>query len=464
MSNGYTKARVDLLDENTGQHIVDVEIISDSKEIFYNNDKPLPKAFGDLEKGTTFDHYPISSIVDNLLYDEVQPKITEYISSNTDDISGNENVVISKCVGSTVDRFYISIHGEFGSEDKITTTICIEALDGSHHKADTYIITRPDPKTDSFDYTFEVDDISKDTDIRIDVGKNKGKMISYRFVSPIYVGWVSPKGIFDWQGNLILKETEYRMQSIVDNPNKKTEIRYVQKSNQLAMIVPDINYDTREQLNPFIMIPQSWEKLRAIIDMNGNNITNSYARAIDININHNKMTLEKYIVYISRETFNDDEEFIKAVKYVTDTEAPTNVNMDKYDRFHTPLMVGYSVRHEVPLDERFYRKTYGELLRMKYPYPGLITYVEDINTSFRFENGHWAPFGNKVHIIEDWQNELTESFGGWDDLAIDATTGKIYKKRYNSVWERWGDLKVDINTQTVKINMANNGGDNNATD
>ena len=115
--------------------------------------------------------------------------------------------------------------------------------------------------------------------------------------------------------------------------------------------------------------------------------------------------------------------------------------------------MGFSVQYNAPLDERFYRKTYGDLLAMKYPYPGLQTYVEDINTTFRFEKGHWTPVSTKTHIIES-MSELTEELGGWDDVAINAYDGKLWKKRYNNQWERYGDIKFEDGTWIGKENIG----------
>lgn len=450
MSDVKMKARVTLLNETTGEEISEVEIVTSSDEIFYNNNKPLLKDIGKLKKGMTFENYSLGAIVDNLLYEDTPPVISSYILSNGDADTVFQDISIAKALGSTINPFTIAVNGIYGSEDSMAVTINISSPDGSN-KSETKVIERYTPDQMEFSLIFEIPEIKKDTDIRIDAGIAQGPVVKYRFVSPVYVGWITPK-VINRFGNLVRENTEHYLQQLIEDPNSKVEKRYVEKSNQLAMVVEGTNYNTREKLNPFILIPQSWDKLKAIVDMNGNNITNSFARGLDININNVGDKFEKYIAYISRQTFDIDEEFIRAIQYVVD-KTPMDVNMDKYDRFHTPLLVGYSVRQPIPLDERFYRETYGELLRMRYPYPGLQTYVKEINTTFRFENGHWTPIGNKLHIIDDWEGQLTPELGGWDDIAIDANSGRIYKKRYNNMWERWGVFNVDLTAKKVKIDI-----------
>lgn len=444
MSDIYRKARVQLLNDSTGEAIGEVEIISDSQEIFYNNDRPTLKQIGNIPAGTTFDKTSVADIIDGLLYEEVDYHAYSYTTSNGDLNNVSEDTTIIKPITSRVGDFTLNAILKFGSKDKISCTVEVSRPDG-YSWTSTITVERSGVEQYKI-VSFNIKGFDSDTAIRV----SNGPIITYKFVAPTYIGWVTPEVIKE-DGELDMIAVANRIQELIDHKFKTLETRYVDKSDQIAMIVPGINYDTRERLNPCILIPEPWGGLTSITDMNGNNIANSYAMCHGIKILTEGNKTVECIAYVSRQTFDDDEDFIRAITYKVDMNQQT-VNMGNYEGNATPLTVGYSVMYNIPLDERFHRKTYGDLLKMLYPYPGLQTYVEDINTTFRFEHGHWTPVSTKTHIIED-RDELTSDFGGWDDIAINSTNGEIYKKRYNNVWEMWGTIKVNTDNNTINLDM-----------
>lgn len=451
MSEVYLKARVLLLDENTGKSIGECEIVSNSKEIFYSNSNPLPKAVGNMPAGTTFDKASLSDILDDLLYDKTSPYISRLISSNGDINNIDKDINIIRPMGSQVDDFTISMNINFGSYDKATVKLCIYT-DGME-KSESKLIQKVSDSDISSPVSFDIVGFNKDASILFEVTSGNDRYISpeikYKFVSPIWVGWIKPDTLNEI-GELDKTTAEDNFQELIDHNFKTLNKRFVDKSDQEAYIVPGINYDTREHLNPCILVPQTWGEVKRISDINGNNITNSFAHIVGLDINNDGNNIEHYIAYVCRHSFDDDSKIVKGITYEWN-ESIQDTNMANIAGNGIPTITGFSVQSPVPLDDRFYRKTYGELLSMLYPYPGLQTYVEDINTTFRFERGHWTPVSTKTHVVESI-DELTEDLGGWDDLAINAMDGKIWKKRYNNQWERYGDIKAEDGKVTFELN------------
>ena len=76
-----------------------------------------------------------------------------------------------------------------------------------------------------------------------------------------------------------------------------------------------VNYDTREKLRPCILVPVDTGQISTITDINGTNITNSYAMYVGMDLLLNPNRTVPYIVYISRRSFDNDDEIVKSIKY-----------------------------------------------------------------------------------------------------------------------------------------------------
>lgn len=446
----YLKARVQLIDENGDKH--DCEIISDSKEIFYTNQRPMPSSVGNIPVGTSFDKASLADILDDILYDKISPIINNITFSNGDVTELNEDIAITKPKGYHIDDFTLSSVVQFGSHDEITVNLYV--ITGENKKVQSQTISRNSVKITEQVVSFEVEGFEGETSIVLEAVAGTDRQISakiyYQFISPIWVGWIRPD-IINSIGEMDKSVAEDYFQEWIDHEFSTLEKRWTVKSNQGAFIVPNIGYINRQWLAPCILIPESWGELKRITDTNGNNIINSYATKQGLDICYQGVNIEHYIAYVSRQIFAIDNELIRGVTYVTDT-SDQDINLDNFKGNGIPMISGYSMQYNIPLDERFYVKTYGDLLGIKYTYPGLMTYVEDINTTFRFEKGHWTPVCTKLHVVENY-DELTAELGGWDDLAINAYDGKIWKKRYNNQWERYGDIKAEdiaINISLIK--------------
>lgn len=455
MSDLYLKARVLLLDEKTQETIGECEIVSDSKEIFYNNPNPLPRAVGNMPAGTVFDKASLANILDDILYDKACPWLGRLTSSNGDISNTAGDIEIIKAYGTQINDFTMTTTVYFGTYDEVTVNLYVYTEDDNY--TSTVSVKRPSSSIGDIPVSFDVPGFNKNADIWVEVvaGNDKfvGPRINYRFVSPIYVGWIT-SDILNEEGNLDKETAEHYFQELIDHNFNTLDKRFVDKSNQAAFIMPNINYDTREYLLPCILVPQTWGEVKKITDTNGSNITNTFAYKTGLDINTHEIYIEHYTAYVCRHEFANDSNIIRGITYIWDDNVQ-DINMANIYGRGIPMITGFSAQYNMPMDDRFSCKTYGDLLSMKHPYPGLQTYVEDINTTFRFERGHWTPVSTKFHVIESLE-ELTEEFGGWDDLAINAMDGKIWKKRYNNQWERYGDIKAEDGKVTFELNKEDN--------
>ena len=134
-----------------------------------------------------------------------------------------------------------------------------------------------------------------------------------------------------------------------------------------------------------------------------------------------------------------DSSYVSTIKYCfIKSDGVTYPNTDDFYGSGIPISSSFDIQCEVPVDSRFVVPTYNDLLQLMFTYNGLLTYVEDIDTFFRYTKGTWLPTSTRVWVIED-SSVLTAEMGGWDDVAI-CTNGTIYRKRYNNVWEEWGNI------------------------
>lgn len=438
-----TKVRIELLDENTGNPITEVDAITSSETIIYTNPNPTPADVGSLPKGTTFNKTPLKTILDGILYSYKEPTIKEIKIENTDfPYSITVDKTIVKQRHTIVPSFQYSVTVENGTA---TTLSCIVKVykDDATVDQHTAQINTEIGKTYSFNFT--INEISQDSTIHITIidGTNTivGPYIRYKFVDPIYIGFATPTLLTDY-GELV----EENLETIINYfegviPDVNTDFlttRYVEKSDQYATSY-DVDFDHKKIMNPIILIPQYWGNALAILDSNGLNITKSYSLISGVNLNMYEDEVISYLLYMHRGSFDINSTFISGIKYCFELpETEEYPSLSEAVGKGTPISAPFDVQYEVAIDSRFVVGNYQDLLGIKFPYNGLLTYVEDIDTFFRYVRGTWLPTSTRVYVIES-EETLTEDFGGWDDVAI-CTNGNIYRKRYNNVWELWGTI------------------------
>lgn len=442
MSNDIVKARVELLDETTGEHKSDVDVITSAEQVLYTNETPIanPSPIEDIKPGTTFFNEPISGILDKMLYPYTAPSIilNKTILSNNDlDINRDlvNDTYIYKEAGIPVESFMLGATVTIGSLGVITPTLIINKEDGTSEVLDGDTI-KGEPNSNHL-IQFEVPELTITSSLELYITDHHSKIhcphIIYTFVDPVFCGFTNIKSIVD--GKVDEEVLVANLEFFIKNNSKNLEKYIGPKINIRQFIRTDVNYDTKERLRPVLMIPKTWDSVLAIKDLNGNNISKNYIiETASVQINDNRLI--EYIIFVHRDIFYNNEKIISSIIYDFSSDSSA---LNNYNGKGIPITSSFDVLYNHPLDSRFVVDEYKDLLTILYPYEGLITYVKDIKTSFKFVNNNWIVCDNKLHLVES-TDELTEDFGGWDDVAIISNGGAIYRKRYNNIWELWGNI------------------------
>ena len=442
-----TKVRIELLDEDTGTPITEVDAITSSEVIMYTNSTPMPANVGSLDKGTTFDNVSLKTILDGILYSYAIPTIKEITIDNSD-FSNTviNNTTITKQKHSTVPSFAYTVSVDNGTSNMLSCVLKVYKSDSTVEQQTAQVNTEIGK---SYNFTFNISEITMDSTIEVTIsdGINSitGPYVYYKFADPIYVGFASPDIMTDY--NELIPDNMDRIVSyfegIIENPSEGyIETRYSDIADQNAIFYKDISAEERVKLNPFILVPVQWGNPLAIIDSNNLNIIKSFSFISDVALNVYEDEVVSYILYMHRGSFNIDSSYIGRIKYcfTQPSDGTMYPDVDEMSGNGVQITSPFDIQYDAPIDTRFTVKTYEDLIKMSYPYNGLITYVEEIDTFFRYnENkGGWLPTCTKVWVIDDTA-QLTENLGGWDDVAIE-TDGTIYRKRYNNIWEIWGNI------------------------
>lgn len=437
------KARAELLDELTGKPITEVDILTSSETVFYTNSDPLLEDVGDLKAGQKFDKYRLDKILDNLLYKYTKPTISVLSTNNTDfpDIV-SESTTVLKPKGSNIKEF--SITGTFiaGTQKNITASLKIYYPDSTVY-TDTKQLTVEPSKT--YVASFAVPAITKSSSIVFSIFDGvemvEAPRLIYKLVDPVFVGFADPKLLnenleldiariseyYDYFINLIKSSSKLIKAEYLDVPAEPLDIRAMSTNITGETVV----------FNPFILVPTTWGDVSSITDMNGFQILKMYTTLPGFNLKiYDDSTTVSYILCMSKTSINTNSKFVEGITYRFHDTVPDISNVGGSG---VPIMSSFTLNATLPLDDRFTVKTYEELLNMAFPCNGLITFVEDINTYFSYKNGNWLPTSTRVVLIED-NSLLTDTFCGWDDVAINASTGQVFRKRYNNAWELWGVL------------------------
>lgn len=443
MSDVKQKVRIELIDKNTGKYLTDVDAITSAEVIYYSNENPIPKNVGDLPAGTTFDEVPLNIILDNLLYSYTSPTI-QSISTTSPDFPSviKESKELLKEKGSTVNSFRYIVSFTAGTEKILTCILKIYKDDAKTYKQTAQIEAKPGS---SYTAEFEIPDINIGSNIEISIFDGRetvvGPYLKYTFVDPIFVGFMDPD-ILDDNYELLEENMENiydRVTATIENNPDQLQKRFsIIRSDQQSFSM-NLDYDHKKKANPAILIPSYWGNISSITDTHGNNIINSFTvlSGLHLKVSDTIETTE-YLFYMCKQSFDLNSLLLKGITYHFDEQISEVSDLNGNG---IPIITGFDVNCQSPIDSRFCVKTYEDLItKIEYPYNGLITFVDDINTSFKYNNGEWLPTSNRLILVEN-ESELTEDKGGWDDVAIDVSNGNVHRKRYNNVWELWGNLR-----------------------
>ena len=432
--------RVQLLNSETGVPISDVDVLTNSTCVSYTNSKKTIDSYRGIEKGSTFNDTPVSEILDNILYPYVAPTIAK-LSGNTtgllDGVDEDTTIYTEACV--TVNGFTLNTEIMAGSVEEITFTL--KTYDADTSKVDeqqSAVVVIPGQ---SYLLSFEIPQFVTDRsfEVVVDDGTSviQSPMITYNFVYPVYTGFCTDEMITD--GSLIVTDTANNVFNEMVRINGKMITKYVgAPCNHKAHTVSDPLYSDTE-LYPFILFPNELNKLRSIRETNDIDITGSFIYNSDLRITTVTGTDTdcQYTVFICRYPYKVGLSAVGEISYVFSEDNSTT----DFSGEGTPLLDGFDVLAQVPIDYRTVVEEYPDLSKIGEPYNGLVSYVRQERTFFKYSGGVWSPTNQQVFIDMDptkGDDDYDLELGGWNDIIINVGNGRVYTKLENRRWELRG--------------------------
>ena len=261
--DGLKKVQVQLLNEETGDVIEDVNVLTDAECVSYSNDTPTVSAHGGIPAGSTFDNVTIKKMLDDILYPYTKALIS---------LAASPGAAVRE-KGTTLDSIALTATVTKKSEN-ITK---VEFL-----KDSAVVGTISSPKAGGGTETYTYDEgVSANCSFKARVtdaknGTVDSNALSYVFVYPLYIGSLDAAAS---------NPTEAQIEAM--------EKKVVSKSNQSYTYTVD-------NKRMAIACPPGWT-LSKIVDPNGFDVTSSFA-VKTVSITGLDGTAQDYTVYVSEPT------------------------------------------------------------------------------------------------------------------------------------------------------------------
>lgn len=442
------KARVQLLNPETGAVIQEVDILSTASVISYVNDKATVRDFRGIPAGTSFkeeDEVSVQDILDAILYPYQEMELQSVATIDGKKVT--EDTIIYKEKFYPVNGFTYSAKIKVGDLNSLTFRLKI--YNNISGEVNTLTDTISVVAGSEYMYTKEIEEITDDTTIQLTVTDGKNMIVSpsveFKFIFPIYIGFcdneqfattsdayepaIDTQNATDYFNTLIANKSPYIVKKVVP----------IQDIH--GIILEDPIYSHTE-LHPCILYPNTWHKVESIIDCNDDIITGAYLYNNQLSIKPDNKEVHKvqYTVYAAMDKYNVQLPAVRDVIY--QFEAGTG-SID-YKTIGSPSLVGFDPLNHHPLDLRLEVNTYSELVDIDYKYDGMTVFVLDIHSYFRYDEptDMWVNtnqeflFGNTIPSLD---------IGKSGDIYINMSSGHIYQK-YKDI--RWDDKGI------ITINMA----------
>lgn len=447
------RARVQLLNPDTGAVVQEVDVLSTAAVISYINDKATTRDFRGIPAGTSFkeeDEVSVQDILDSILYPYQEMELQSIASVDGKDIS--EDTIIYKEKFYPVEGFTYSAKIKVGDID--TLTFSLKRYDNNSGEVTTMTDTITVVAGSEYMYTKDIDEITSDTTLQLTItdGTNiiASPSVEFKFIYPVYVGYCdlsqfisendSYEKIIDTQA-----ATDY-FNTLITNKSQFIEKRVIPIQNVQGICVSDPLY-SHKKLHPCILYPNTWHKVESIIDCNGDIITGSYLynNQLSIKPDNNEVHKVQYSVYAAL-----DDYYVQLA--ATEEIVYQFVNGDgsiDYTTVGVPSIVGFERLNHHPLDIRLEVNTYDELREIEYTYDGMTVFVLDIHSYFRYDKPTdlWVStnqeflFGNTIPSLD---------IGKSGDIYINLSTGHIYQKYQDIRWEDKGVITVNLSEDILQ--------------
>ena len=438
------KARVQLLDPDTGAVLAEVDVLTSAPVVSYVNDKKVVRDFRGIKAGTSFTEATetsVQDILDSILYPYTAPTI-QYITDNGGNQLTEDSVIYVERF-SEVRPFYVRANILAG--DATSLDITLKIYDESTGTTKTSTSTVTVTPGGIYSYQMNVEKFSFDTKIQIVVADGTSTVVSpivsYKFIYPVFVGYCELSEIMDDTGVIIddAKASNY-FNTLIRNNSPYLEKRLVPIQNLLGMNIDNVLYESTK-LHPCIIYPNTWNKVESITDANKDDITGSFLYNANVPIKPNPTVTSnvQYSVFANR---NEYYVQLAAVGEISYNFIPGRGSLDHVEE-GVPSLTGFDILCKLPMDLRTVVDTYEDLFRIEYPYESLIVYVKDEKTFYQYMGDDaeykWEPTNQQVFLSTSGEAPDI-SMGQWNDIVIDVTTGNFYRKYKNVRWELIGQI------------------------
>ena len=440
-SSGLPIYKVQFLNAETGEVVSDVDIETTADCVKYINNNPLIKESLGFAKGSIVDT-DLETIVNNILYPYYMPEfVSIYNISALPEFDKfiNEDTKVYKEKGTVVNRFNLAVTVVAGSKSLVRCSL-VRVQNNISEYVDHKILNLNSGKTMTVD--FILPGFSNDVEYYFEISDNeniiKSIKINYEFILPIYVGYAKD-GLLDPE--LPIDDLNLYLNSLINQTDRVSKRLAEINSTQKAF------FDTvmdKEQLCPFILVPLKWNSLFRIEDINGMDITKFFKRNNNVLLQTNTKNTdyEGYKLYVSKKPTDAKTK----TRYLRDITYIFSHDLDWKDLAsegeQTEVLTGFDILTHGPIDARFVKESYNDLAYIHKPYEGLVVYVKNIKTFYKYnESKAWEVTNNMTRF---YSGKPSDTMGGKLDISIDIATGDIYQKNNSNVWELKGNMRTGV--------------------
>ena len=438
------KARVQLLDPDTGAVLAEVDVLTSAPVVSYVNDKKVVRSFRGIEAGTSFpeaSETSVQDILDDILYPYTSPEVKYITDNNGKQVTEDTTIYVERF--SEVRPFYVGASILAGDASSLDITLKIYDESTGTTKSQTSKVTVTPGST--YNYQMNVEKFNFDTRIQIAVSDGTSTvvspLVSYKFIYPIFVGYCKLDEIMDETGVTIddAKASTY-FNTLIRNNSPYLEKRLIPIQNVLGMNIESVLYES-VKLHPCILYPNTWNKVESITDANEDDITGSFLYNANVPIKPDSTVTSnvQYSVFANR---NEYYVQLAAVGEISYNFIPGRGSLDHVEE-GVPSLTGFDILCKLPMDLRTIVNTYEDLFRIEYPYESLIVYVKDEKTFYQYMGDEaqtkWEPTNQQIYLSTTGKTPDLD-MGQWNDIVIDVTTGNFYRKYKNVRWELIGQI------------------------
>lgn len=440
-SSGLPVYRIQFLNTETGEPVSDVDVVTGADCVKYINENPIIKEGLGFKKGESVDT-DLEKIVNALLYPYYPPEFVniQNISAIQDyDTYITKDTKTVKEKGTTVKKFDLAVTVMAGSNILVRCSLIRFQNNTKEVIEDKQLRIMPG---ESSTLDFRVPAFSNDIEYYFEISDNKtivqSVKLDYEFALPIYVGYAKHNLLDPALKNEKLNEYLNALITQTDRVEKRiVSINTPQRSFYDVV-------DTDEPLCPFILVPLRWNTMMEIEDINGMDITRFYGNNnyVLLDTNATNTDYEGYVLYVTRHPV-DARYKTRYLREITYKFADDKSWKDsKTANQQTEVLTGFDVLTQTPIDSRFVKESYDDLAYISQPYEGLVVYIKNIQTYYRYNsNKAWEVTNNMTRF---YSGKPSDTMGGKMDISIDIATGNIYQKNNSNVWVLMGNIRTGV--------------------